>query len=147
MLKNKLYLDIKLTANRFHWIANYSISSTDSKLEPPYKIPSITLRLKGWKTTGDCKGTIHKMRLIVASLNSGLWCLILKVRCSHLYTTIIFPQNVTPCLPSDPIEMKSLLITESALVCKNDHDKIDKIQVTFCNRLATLSRLCFANWF
>ena len=37
MLKNKLYHDIKLTPKRFHWIANYRISSTDSKLEPPYK--------------------------------------------------------------------------------------------------------------
>ena len=34
MLKNKLY---KLTPKRFHWIANYNISSTDSKLEAPYK--------------------------------------------------------------------------------------------------------------
>ena len=30
-------------------------------------------------------------------------------------------------LPSDPIEMESLLIGKSALVCKNDDDKIDKI--------------------
>ena len=30
-------------------------------------------------------------------------------------------------LPSDPIEMESLLISKSALVCKNDDDKIDKI--------------------
>ena len=37
MPKNKLYLDIKLTANRFYWIANYSISSTDSKLDGPDK--------------------------------------------------------------------------------------------------------------
>ena len=38
MLKNKLYHDIKLTAKKgSHWIANYRISSTDSKLEAPYK--------------------------------------------------------------------------------------------------------------
>ena len=30
-------------------------------------------------------------------------------------------------LPSDPIEMESLLKSKSALVCKNDDDKIDKI--------------------
>ena len=109
MLENKLYLDIKSTANRFHWIANYSISSTESKLEAPYKdsinhsetkwgtpvqwgwfllfsrsgghktketyptrpgSPTPCKQgLKGLKTTGDCKGTINKMRLIVATLN------------------------------------------------------------------------------
>ena len=30
-------------------------------------------------------------------------------------------------LPSNPIEMESLLKSKSALVCKNDDDKIDKI--------------------
>ena len=30
-------------------------------------------------------------------------------------------------LPSDPIEMESLLKSKSALVCKNDDDKIGKI--------------------
>ena len=184
MLENKLYLDIKSTANRFHWIANYSISCTESKLEAPYKdsinhsetkwgtpvqwgwfllfsrsgghktketyptrpgSPTPCKQgLKGLKTPGDCKGTINKMRLIVATLNpaSGVQ---LKSDAHTCKQRSFSHKTLRPASPA--IEMKSLLISKSALVCKNDDDKVDRIQFSFCNRLARLPRLCFANWF
>ena len=43
---------------------------------------------------------------------------------------------------SDPIQMKSFLISESAFVCNNGDDKLDKISFSFCN---SHSCLCHAN--
>ena len=73
-----MYHDIKLTTKRFRWKANDWIASTDSEFRANLQrlLSPFTLRLKGLKTTGDCKGTTDMMRLIVRTHKSCRWCLI-----------------------------------------------------------------------
>ena len=51
--------------------ANDWIASTDSEFRANLQrlLSPFTLRLKGLKTTGDCKGTTDMMRLIVELIN------------------------------------------------------------------------------